>query len=137
MDVLKELMPEAYQVLINQNTIVMKDSALSTKTKELMAVALSIAVRCEPCLKVHLRRAKESGATAEEIAESLAVATLMCGGPAYVWSKKIVDEETSKTEKNQEDKMDELTKELVGIASSIAGHCRPCFLYHLKEAKKL
>ncbi len=33
--------------------------------------------------------------------------------------------------------MDERTKELVGIAASISGHCRPCFLYHFKHAKAL
>ena len=33
--------------------------------------------------------------------------------------------------------MDKRTKELVGIAASIAGHCQPCFLYHLKMARKL
>jgi len=93
MDVLKELQPEAYKVLIDQNNIVMKDGVLSTKVKELMALSLSIAIRCEPCLKVHIQRAIKAGATNPEIAEALAVATLMCGGPAYVWSKKIVDEE--------------------------------------------
>jgi AhpD family alkylhydroperoxidase len=33
--------------------------------------------------------------------------------------------------------MDEKTRELVGIAASVAGHCRPCFQYHFKQAKKL
>jgi AhpD family alkylhydroperoxidase len=33
--------------------------------------------------------------------------------------------------------MDEKTRELVGIAASAAGHCRPCFQYHFKQAKKL
>jgi len=33
--------------------------------------------------------------------------------------------------------LDERTKELVGIAASVAGHCRKCFLYHFKQAKKL
>jgi AhpD family alkylhydroperoxidase len=33
--------------------------------------------------------------------------------------------------------MDEKTRELVGIAASVAGHCRPCYLYHFKQAKKL
>jgi len=33
--------------------------------------------------------------------------------------------------------MDEKMKELVGIAASVAGHCRPCFLYHLKKAKEI
>lgn len=34
-------------------------------------------------------------------------------------------------------KINERTKELVGIAASVAGHCRPCFLYHFKQAKKM
>lgn len=33
--------------------------------------------------------------------------------------------------------MDEKTRELIGIAASLAGHCRPCFQYHFKQAKKL
>jgi len=33
--------------------------------------------------------------------------------------------------------LDERTKELVGIAASVADHCRQCFLYHFKQAKKL
>ena len=33
--------------------------------------------------------------------------------------------------------MDEKTMELVGIAASVAGHCRPCFVYHFGQAKKL
>jgi len=33
--------------------------------------------------------------------------------------------------------MDEKMKELVGIAASVAGHCRSCFLYHLKKAKEI
>ena len=33
--------------------------------------------------------------------------------------------------------MDEKTRELIGIAASIAGHCKPCFLYHFKQAKTL
>lgn len=33
--------------------------------------------------------------------------------------------------------MDERTMELVGMAASVAGHCRPCFVYHFKQVKKL
>ena len=35
------------------------------------------------------------------------------------------------------EKLDERTKELVGIAASVSGHCRPCFLYHYKQAKTI
>ena len=33
--------------------------------------------------------------------------------------------------------MDQKTKELVGIAAAVAGHCQKCFDYHLGEAGKL
>lgn len=33
--------------------------------------------------------------------------------------------------------MDEKTKELVGIAAAVAGHCQKCFSYHYNEAKRL
>ena len=33
--------------------------------------------------------------------------------------------------------MDEKTREIIGVAASIAGHCRPCFQYHVKIAKAL
>jgi AhpD family alkylhydroperoxidase len=31
--------------------------------------------------------------------------------------------------------LDLKTKELVGIAAAVAGHCQPCFTYHLGEAR--
>jgi len=33
--------------------------------------------------------------------------------------------------------MDSMTKELVGIAAAVAGHCRKCFDYHYNEVGKL
>lgn len=33
--------------------------------------------------------------------------------------------------------MDANTKELVGIAAAVAGHCQKCFSYHYKEAMRL
>ncbi|NVM31925.1 MAG: carboxymuconolactone decarboxylase family protein [Candidatus Helarchaeota archaeon] len=35
------------------------------------------------------------------------------------------------------DILDLKTKEFIGIAASVAGHCQPCFDYHFAEAKKL
>lgn len=41
--------------------------------------------------------------------------------------------------KNKEDidHMEEKTKKLVGIAASVVGHCRICFIYHFQKEKKL
>ena len=92
MDPLKELGPEAYKILVSQNQLVMAEGALPTRVKELIAVALSTSTRGEPCLTAHVRRAREAGAPPEEMAETLAEATLMEGGPAYVWSKRTTAE---------------------------------------------
>ena len=54
---------------------------LMIKNKELIAAALSIAVKCESCLAHHLRRALKKGADARENAETLGVALLMVGVP--------------------------------------------------------
>ena len=74
----------------------MKDGALSTKIKELMAVALSISTACEPCVKIHTRKALQHGAIKEEIAETNGVAVLLLGGPADVWPSEIIEEEIQK-----------------------------------------
>ena len=65
-----------------------KDGALPAKTKELMAVAISIAVRCEGCIVFHVQNAIRHKATREELAETIAVAIEMGGGPATVYGGK-------------------------------------------------
>ena len=62
---------------------VMKDGAVSLKNKELIALALGVAMRCEPCIFLHVKKCLEAGATREEIMEAAAVAVMMQGGPAY------------------------------------------------------
>jgi AhpD family alkylhydroperoxidase len=74
----------------------MNEGALSTKVKELMAIGLSIASGCEPCIKIHTRRALKHGASKEEIAEAIGVAVLLLGGPSDVWPAQIIEEEIQK-----------------------------------------
>jgi AhpD family alkylhydroperoxidase len=51
-----------------------KPSVLDRKTKELIAIAASLAAKCQGCLEGHIRKALKSGATREEISESIAIA---------------------------------------------------------------
>jgi AhpD family alkylhydroperoxidase len=78
----------------------LEEGTLSAKVKELIAVALSVAVKCEPCLEHHLKRALQKGAGEREIAEALGVALLMVGGPAAAWPmetvNKILERDTGK-----------------------------------------
>jgi AhpD family alkylhydroperoxidase len=62
-----------------------KDGALSTKTKELIAFAIGITVRCDGCLAHHAQAVLKAGATREEVAEMIAVTLLMGGGPSSVY----------------------------------------------------
>ncbi len=62
------------------------DGALDAKTKELMALAIAVALRCEGCVTFHTRAALHKGATREEVVEALEVAVEMGGGPAAVYS---------------------------------------------------
>lgn len=62
-----------------------KDGALDAKTKEVMALAIAVAMRCEGCIVYHARAAHQRGASREEVAEALSVAVEMGGGPAAVY----------------------------------------------------
>jgi AhpD family alkylhydroperoxidase len=79
----------------------MQDGALDHKTKELVAVALSVASRCDPCIAFHVPAALRLGATREEIMELLSVTVLMGGGPSLMYAAHVmdaVDEELGKAE---------------------------------------
>jgi len=64
----------------------MKDGALTQKTKELVAVGIAVSTRCEPCIYSHVEKAMKMGWTGAEIMEAAGVAVMMGGGPAYVYA---------------------------------------------------
>ncbi|WP_085310851.1 carboxymuconolactone decarboxylase family protein [Planktotalea arctica] len=66
-------------------TAATKDGALSAKTKELIAFAIGITVRCDGCLAHHSQAVLKAGATREEVAEMIGVTLLMGGGPSSVY----------------------------------------------------
>lgn len=61
------------------------DGILPSKTKELIALGIAIAVHCDGCIAFHVHDALEGGATTEEILETIGVAICMGGGPALVY----------------------------------------------------
>ncbi len=69
----------------------MADGALDAKTKEIIAVALSVATRCDPCIAFHTRAALRHGATREELMEMLSVTVLMGGGPSLMYCAHVVE----------------------------------------------
>jgi AhpD family alkylhydroperoxidase len=60
--------------------------ALEEKTKELMALAIGIAVRCDGCIAFHMRTLVKLGATRAEVEETLALSVYMGGGPSAMYA---------------------------------------------------
>lgn len=61
------------------------EGALSSAQKELIALGIGIAVRCDGCIAYHVHDALDAGAKADEIVETIEVAVLMGGGPSVVY----------------------------------------------------
>ena len=60
--------------------------ALDAKTKELMALAIGIAVHCDGCIAYHTHDAVTAGATRAQLLDTIGVALLMGGGPASIYA---------------------------------------------------
>ena len=67
-----------------------KPGALDAKTKELLAMALSVAARCDPCLGFHADALVKLGCTRAEFEEMLGMCVYMGGGPALMYAAEAV-----------------------------------------------
>jgi AhpD family alkylhydroperoxidase len=68
-----------------------KTGRLDAKTRELIALAVAITLRCDGCITVHTEAARKLGASQEEIAEALGVAVSVNAGAAIVYSTRVLD----------------------------------------------
>jgi AhpD family alkylhydroperoxidase len=55
---------------------------IPVKYKELMAIAVALTTQCPYCIEIHSNRAKEAGASKQEIAEVVLVAAALRAGGA-------------------------------------------------------
>ncbi|MHC4744024.1 MAG: carboxymuconolactone decarboxylase family protein [Planctomycetota bacterium] len=69
----------------------MAEGVLAVKEKELVAVGIAVASQCEPCIKLHVKKCLEIGASREEILEACGVAVMMGGGPAYTHVPMVIE----------------------------------------------
>ncbi len=63
-----------------------RDGALDRKTKELIALALGVAARCDGCIGFHTEALVRLGATRQEVEEVLGMAVYMGGGPSLMYA---------------------------------------------------
>ena len=78
----------AFRQLVGE---VSKDGALDQKTKELIALGIAIAVRCEGCISFHTRAVIKHGVSRDEVLETIGVAIEMGGGPSSVFGAEVLD----------------------------------------------
>lgn len=64
----------------------LKDGALDKKTKELIALAIGVAARCDGCIGFHVEALVKLGATRAEVEETLGMAIYMGGGPSLMYA---------------------------------------------------
>lgn len=66
-------------------------NALDTKTKELIALAIGVATRCDACVAFHAEAAVRQGASREEVMETLGMAIYMGAGPSVMYAAQAVE----------------------------------------------
>ncbi len=83
---LRKLTPDALAGFSSLAAAATKDGALDKKTKELVALAIGVALRCDGCIGFHIKTLIKLGATREEIAELLTMNIYLGGGPALMYA---------------------------------------------------
>ena len=68
----------------------LKQGVLDVKTKELIALGISVAMRCDDCIGFHVKSAMEKGATREEVMETLGMSIYMGAGPSVMYAAHVV-----------------------------------------------
>lgn len=69
----------------------MEDGALPARVKEMMALAVSVAIGCDGCIAYHAHDAVVTGASRPELLEAIAVGVLMGGGPGSIYATHALD----------------------------------------------
>lgn len=70
---------------------VKEGGTLDFKTKEFVALGISIASRCEPCISLHVEALVKAGASRAELSDVLAMSIQMGGGPSMMYAAKALE----------------------------------------------
>lgn len=83
---LNKTIPDAAKGFGALTKAVHDNGPLDAKTKEMIALGMAVATRCEPCINFHIDGLMRAGGTREELGDVLAVAVQMSGGPGLMYS---------------------------------------------------
>ena len=87
---LRKGVPQVMKSFGDMGKAAIADGALNAKTKELIALAVGVAARCDGCIAFHTKALVKLGATEAEVHETLGVAIYMGGGPSAMYASNAV-----------------------------------------------
>jgi AhpD family alkylhydroperoxidase len=74
--------PDAIKAFWAFDKAAMAAGAIPVKFKELMALAVAFTTQCPYCIQIHAGKARDAGASDQEIAEVVAIAAALRAGAA-------------------------------------------------------
>ena len=89
--------PDIVRAYAGLNAANAKSTHIDGKTRELIALAVAITLRCDGCINAYRLRHQGRGATKEEIVDALGVAVMVNAGAAMVYSARTIDAFDTKT----------------------------------------
>ncbi|EEX37680.1 alkylhydroperoxidase/carboxymuconolactone decarboxylase family protein [Vibrio metschnikovii] len=81
----KQQSPDTLSAFMQLHKAAMAPGELDLKTKEMIALGIAIAARCDGCIAAHVFAALKAGSTQAELVEVIDVAVLMGGGPSLTY----------------------------------------------------
>lgn len=88
---LNSAIPDTTRAFGALGAAVKQGGELDFKTKEFIALGISIAIRCEPCITLHTETLIKAGASRAEFSDVLAMAIQMGGGPSMMYAAKALE----------------------------------------------
>lgn len=83
--------PEVMKAFSEMARAATEQGALDARTKELIALAIAVAIRCDGCVAFHAQAAVKHGATREEVMETMGMALYMGAGPSLMYAAQAVE----------------------------------------------
>ena len=83
--------PDLMKSFNQLSQVAMRDGVIDPKTKELIALAIGVAARCDGCIGFHVRTLVKMGMTLQELEEVLGVAVYMGGGPSLMYAANALE----------------------------------------------
>ena len=86
--------------ILYDSAIIREFKRLDPKTVELISIGVSAAIRCDHCLRVHVRIAEKLGLSREEIFDAILIAGTLSNATVLAYATRVLDSETGTERKS-------------------------------------